>query len=205
MLTLDEIKQCWKRQPGDYPTIKRYDQSSFQQVIKSRTKKQIGSAMQYFWGAFALQMIVYGLLLNVIIRFGENINTLLLAAAGIAILVPFTVVLMKKFKRMAVTRPQGDANDSLRQYVVQQHALLDSFFRFKKRYELFLIPVSTAIGVILVFKLFVPGSVAAHPTGALITFLLTLISCTVAIGSENKKNFREPLRQLQEMLKEFEK
>jgi len=63
--------------------------------------------------------------------------------------------------------------------------------------------LSGAIGVVLVFKLYVPGPLTQHWTGMLITFLLTIISCLLAIRSENRKSFREPLCELKTVIDEF--
>jgi hypothetical protein len=98
---------------------------------------------------------------------------------------------------------KGGSGKSVYQYVLQQHTLLTTFYRFKKRYELFLVPMSTAIGVFLTFKLFVPGGVEAHGIGAGITFLLSLISMVVSIRMENKRSFEQPIRDLNALLDEF--
>ncbi|MBA4058691.1 MAG: hypothetical protein C0490_28500 [Marivirga sp.] len=63
--------------------------------------------------------------------------------------------------------------------------------------------MSSAIGVILIFNLYVPGGVKGNLTGALTTFAITLLSCAIAIFSENKKSFEQPIHQLQEILDEF--
>jgi hypothetical protein len=118
---------------------------------------------------------------------------------------PFTIVLIKKFKGLASLKIQRSTSqeNSLRDYVARQHALLSGFYKFKKRYELMLIPLSAAIGVVLVFRLYVPGPLSQHWTGMLITFILTMISCMLAIRSENRKSFREPLRELESVMDEF--
>jgi uncharacterized membrane protein YjjP (DUF1212 family) len=92
---------------------------------------------------------------------------------------------------------------NIHDYINNQRKLLESFFIFKKRYELILIPLSSAIGVIIVFKLYVPGGIREHLLGAFLTFSLTLLSCYLAIRSENKKNFIKPLGELEKMLSEY--
>ena len=159
--------------------------------------------MRYFWGAFALQILVYALLSHVILKYGSDAQTLLTGLAGILLFLPFTVILMKKFKQMAVNRPQGNTGIPLYDYIVRQQQLLQSFYAFKKRYELVLVPLSSAIGVFLTFKLFVPGGVMQHPMGAIITLGITLISMVLAIRSENKKSFAQPLQDLDQLLQEF--
>ena len=104
---------------------------------------------------------------------------------------------------MAVNRPQGNTGIPLYDYIVRQQQLLQSFYAFKKRYELVLVPLSSAIGVFLTFKLFVPGGVMQHHMGAIITLGITLISMVLAIRSENKKSFAQPLQDLDQLLQEF--
>ncbi|HYI78974.1 MAG TPA: hypothetical protein VEW65_15240, partial [Chryseolinea sp.] len=112
--------------------------------------------------------------------------------------------LLKKFKRMAIAKPEDrNSGKSLYQYVLLQHSLLESFFVFKKRYELLLVPLSTAIGVFLTFKLFVPGGVAENPIGAVITFFTTIITMVVSTRMENKRSFEQPLCDLKQLLNDF--
>jgi hypothetical protein len=112
---------------------------------------------------------------------------------------------MRKFKKLVTQKPlQQHAEASLHDYVFRQQALLRSFYIFKKWYEMFLIPLSCAIGVTLVFELYVPGGVHANGQGAVITFLITLASCIAAIYIENKKSFTLPIKHLQTILDEFE-
>jgi hypothetical protein len=205
MSTFENIKKIWDENQHTDFQIPTYNHETFKKIVMSRTKKNINKSMQYFWGAFVLQLLVYGLLSNVVITHWNDPQTVWLGILGIALFIPFTVVLMKKFKRMAIAKPlETGGKISLYNYVRSQHSLLQSFYRFKQRYELILIPVSSAIGVFLTFKLWVPGGVSANPTGALITFAITVISCAAAIYSENRKNFRGPLTDLHQLLEEFE-
>ncbi len=201
MSTLEELKEQWgkNRRTGE----KTYDKESFGKIIKARVKKHTNTPMKYFWASFALQILVYALLGHVIVKYFYNTAMVVLSVAGILLYIPFTVMLMKKFKEMAVTKLADHTSSSVQQYVSRYHNLLQSFYRFKRRYELFLIPLSSIIGVWLVFTLYVPGGVMAHPSGAITTFAITLLSCVAAIWSENRKSFEEPLRQLKEVLDEF--
>jgi hypothetical protein len=204
MSTFENIKKIWREnQPSDLANH-MYDHETFRTIVMARTKRNINKSMQYFWAAFALQFLVYGLLSNVIVKYWSDQQTLLFSILGIALFVPFTVVLMKKFKQIAITRPgNGNAKTSLYNYVFIQHSLLQSFYRFKRRYELALVPLSSAIGVFLTFKLWVPGGIMAYPVGALMAFALTVASCAAAIYLENRKNFRKPLDNLRRLLEEF--
>jgi hypothetical protein len=203
MQTFEDIKNLWNESGKGNFSPTPYDQKSLEQIVKSRTKKHMKASMQYFWGALFLQILVYALLSHVIIKYGSDPQTLITGAAGILLFLPFTVVLMKKFKQIAITRPEGNTGGPLYDYVVRQQKLLQSFYSFKKRYELLLVPLSSAIGVFLTFKLFVPGGVMEHQMGAVITLLITLISMVYAIRSENRKSFEQPLGNLDALLRQF--
>jgi len=204
MSTFEEIENLWDKSEATSTHRKTYDPLAFEKLVRSRTKKHTNTAMQYFWAAFVLQIVVYALFSHVIIKYGADIETLLLSVAGVLIFLPFTIMLMTKYKRMAVAKPkEGNTITSLFNYVMSRYNLLQSFYKFKKRYEFWLIPISSMIGVFLTFKLNVPGGVEKNLTGAIITFIVMLASCIQAIRSENKKNFEAPLEQFRKILEEF--
>ena len=204
MLTLDELKQRWEQ--NEIATASAvYSPAALEKLIRSRVKKYTKNSMQYFWASFTLQVIVYSLLCQVIVKYWQRTEIICFAIGGILLFLPFTIMLMRKFKKLATEKPSQGENTgiSLHDYVLRQETLLRSFFRFKKWYEFFLIPFSSTIGVFLVFELYVPGGVNEHWSGALVTFLITLISCGAAIYAENKKSFVQPIQQLQHILDEF--
>jgi hypothetical protein len=205
MSTFEELKKVWEADQQSAKGYTPYDHKTLDNIVKSRTKKNMKKSMHYFWGALFWQILVYALLSHVIIKYGGDTKTLFFGIAGILLYLPFTILLMKKFKQMAIVKPaQGNSQRSLYQYIFQQHALLQSFYNFKKRYEFLLVPLSTAIGVFLTFKLFVPGGVEENPTGATITFLITLLTMVASIRLENKKSFEQPLHDLNQLLNEFQ-
>ena len=205
MKTLEELKKQWERNPLPIDNTNVYDNLSLDRILKARVKKHTATSFQYFWASFALQILVYALLTHVIVKYHSNMTIVLFGIFGVLLYIPFTIVLMGKFKRMASTKVNSEntAVINLQEYVRQYQSLLRAFYSFKKKYELFLIPLSSAIGVILTFNLYVPGGVIKNLTGAVITFGLTLLSCAVAIYSENKKSFEQPIDQLQKILDEF--
>jgi hypothetical protein len=208
MSTFEDIKKAWVENQSAIPEAQTYNLAMLEKIAKGRVKKHMAASMQFFWASFTFQIIVYALLSHVTLKYGTDRETLLLGITGILLYLPFTIMLMRKFKRIAVLKPVGEAGEdnsktSLYKYIQRKHDLLQSFYTFKKRYELLLIPLSASIGVFLTFKLFVPGGMEAHPIGAAITFAITLVSCFLAIRSENKKSFQQPLRQLRELLDEF--
>ena len=82
--------------------------------------------------------------------------------------------------------------------------MLNSFYRFKRSYERFLIPLSTLIGCYLVFALFVPGEELSYWNVFWVIVVITIISCAVALRRENKEHFEEPLHQYRLLLAELE-
>lgn len=205
-MSLDELKKNWDEKQIAAPGRPVYDPASFEKIIRSRVKKHINAPFQYFWASFGLQMLVYSLLSHVIVKYWQDTDTRYIGIAGIFLFLPFTIMLMRKFKKLATAKPSGEENAgaSLYSYVLHQQALLRSFYSFKKWYEIFLIPLSTAAGVMLTFKLYVPGGVYEHWTGAIMIFAITILSCAAAIRLENRKNFEGPIRQLQQVLDEFD-
>jgi hypothetical protein len=202
MITLDDLKKQWSVNSTDTDTEK-YNEESIKSVINKMMKKQNNTIMKYFWGSFTLQIIVYAMLSHVIVRYWGNVQVVIGSILGIIIFMPFTWIMMKKFKKLAIAKSNGASMQSIRQYVEHQRTILSGFFKFKIHYEWVLIPLSSALGVWLVFELFFPGGVEAFINGALITYALTLISCYAAIRSENRKRFIEPLNQMDEILREY--
>lgn len=166
-------------------------------------KKQNNLIFRYFWATFTVHILVYALLSHVLIRYGANTDILLLSLTGFLVTVPFTAVMLKRYKQMAVSSVHRKSADTIYTCVSQQRSRVAAFYTFKKRYEIVLIPLLSAIGVILVFNLYFPGGVKAFPAGALVTYILTLLSCFLAIRNENKKYFIRPLQELQAILDDY--
>ena len=171
-------------------------EESFNKMVKARARKHTNESFRYFWASFALQILVYSLLSHVIVKYWGNLLITLPGLTGIILFIPFTIVLMKKFKSMAILK-----DTSIHTYVQQQYQLLESFYKFKRRYELVLIPLATLIGTYITFQIYVPG---LHTKGVMITFLIALASCVIAIREENKKSFDIPLSKLKGVLKDLE-
>jgi hypothetical protein len=205
MSTLEQLKEIWEEKQSGMPGARAYNHESLEKIVRSRVNKHIKTAMQYFWASFTLQVLVYSLLSHVIVKYWGDDEILYFSIGGVFLFLPFTIMLMRKFKSLATTRlsEKENAEASVYDFVRQHQTQLCSFFKFKKWYELFLTPLSAAIGVTLIFKLYVPGGLDEHWTGAIITFIITVISCIIAIRSENRKSFKEPIRQLQSILDDF--
>jgi len=195
-MTLDEMKSNWKKE-NDKGS---YDESTIQKIVKTRVRKHTNTAFKYFWAAFVLQLMVYSMLTHVIVKYWYEPMATMPALIGIAAFGPFTVMMMRRFKGVALLN-SGDGPVSL--YIARRRELLEGFYRFKRRYELVLVPLATFIGTFLVFELYVPGGVWAFPKGALITFFVSLASCIIAIQAEYRRNFEEPLLHLKMILDEL--
>ena len=213
MKTIDELRLQWSSENTSATT--NFSEDSFQKIVKSRVRKQSQQAFKYFWASFVLQIAVYALLGHVIIKslvqmFGARTTTYdagavaLLGFCGVALYVPFTFVLMKKFKAMATSSRTKNADAPIREYAMKNYQLLSSFFKFKKVYELVLIPLSSALGTIVCFELWFPGGVLQFPTGAAMVFAITLLSCVWVIRDENKVYFERPIAELRVLLDELE-
>ncbi|MEQ8244775.1 hypothetical protein [Fulvivirga sp.] len=203
MKTFDDFKQQM-HQIENKNLPKAIEVDGLVHIVKNRVKNNKNKAMQYFWASFVLQLIVYALLSNTIIKYWYDSQILSLSILGLVLYIPFTVVIMVKFKKMAVLRLKENNDTSMESYISNHLTLLKSFFRFKRNYELILIPLSSIIGVIITFQLFVPGGVSEHLHGAGITLAITLASCYAAIKKENTKNFKIPIDNLTQLKSEFD-
>ena len=184
----------------------RLDKTSLHTILRQRANKQMKINMQYFWSSFTLQIIVYAYLSHVIIKHWSDSFLMVVGVLCILMYIPFTIVLLKKFKHMARLR-SGDQHTSglpIREYIQTHQHLLYGFYKFKRRYEIFLVLLSTAIMTWMVFRIYVPGGVVAYPVSALLIFVISLLCCTAAIRAENKKHFKDPLAEIQKLLAEFQ-
>lgn len=204
---MENFRRSWGKDSvasGNAPPL---DRTSLHKILKQRANKQMKINMQYFWASFTLQIIVYSYLSHVIIKHWNDSFLTLVSLFCILLYIPFTVILFKKYKAMASLR-SGDQHTSglpIQEYIQQHQRLLQSFYKFKKGYEIILMVFSTAIMTWMVFRIYVPDGAAGHPVSALSIFILSLLCCIAAIRAENKKHFKEPLLHLQTLLNEFER
>jgi hypothetical protein len=203
MKNLDDLRNEWKKNMNEESASGAYNEESLHALVKHRVKKHTGMTMRYFWPAFFCQLLVYAMLSHVVVKYWGQAEIVLAGMGGILLFIPFTWVMMKKFKTMATLRVGNNGITTIREYILQHRSLIQSFFRFKQWYELILIPLASLIGVWIVFELFVPGGVMDAFKGALICYVITLVSCAFAVIQENKKNFREPLCELQKVIDDF--
>lgn len=200
MDALDEMKEKWSGKRGSSPA---YSSPDLLDVIRKRTRQHTLESMKYFWASFTYQIIVYALYGHVLVKYFHDPMVIIISSLGIVAYLPFTHMLMRKFKQLALNKPDGSDVSPVFNFVEHKRKVLQSFFRFKRRYELFLVPVSTLFGTLLVFQIYVPGGPFANLNGVWITIAITLIACFVAIRKENAKGFHTPLAELDKLLTEF--
>jgi hypothetical protein len=203
MSTLEELKEIWQQDANIQKET--FTPPSFERLIKNRISKHTKSSLNYFWCSFTLQIIVYALFFNVIIRHSQTAILLYTSIGGVVLYIPFTIMLLRMFKKVVTQRPlvQSDIDISLYNFVSGQQDLLRRFYHFKKWYEAFLVPLSCFACVFLVFEIYVPGGVSEYLEGASIIFMVAIACCIAAIYDENRKSFILPIKQLQLILDEF--
>ncbi len=206
MENIEEFKKNWLENKANTSQAESFDHLSWQKVLKLKANQQKHISMQYFWASFTLQLIVYAFLSHIIVRYWADSPMLYISLFCLLLYVPFTVVLMRKFKRLAVlkTDEKHVLGLPIHEYIRQQYTLLASFYRFKKGYETMLVPLSSAVLIWVIFRLYVPGGISAYPIAASVCLLLTIGACAMAILAENKKNFKQPLTRLRDILQDFE-
>jgi hypothetical protein len=201
MKSLDALRTQWNEENGG--SENQYDHDSFMKVVKTRVRKESGRAFQYFWAAFVLQIVVYALLGHVIVKYWRDSYIFIPAIINLALYIPFTVVMMKRFKRMATISGKTSADNAVADYVSRHRDILAGFYKFKQSYEYLLIPVSAIIGTVITFQIWVEGGVWEFPKAAAIVFGVTMVSCIIAVRNENKKNFEGPLAQMNAIVEEL--
>lgn len=199
---MEDLKKSWEKGIDAGKLNAFLNKDSLHRIVKQRSNQQRNISMKYFWGSFALQIIVYAFLTHVIIRFWSDPAVTLPAGLLFLMYIPFTYILMQKFKALAVlrTNDRHSAGLPIREYVRQQHQLLSSFYQFKKKYEAVLGVVSILIMIWIPFRIWVPGGVQEYPVTALVIFLSTWIPCALIVRNENTKYFKRPIRRLELVL-----
>lgn len=201
MESFDEAKTLWQA------SIKREENSSslnkenLEKIIKTRIRKEKKIVVEYFWASLAYQILIYSFLCHFIVRYWGDMQLMLLSFAGIVLYIPFTIILMRKFK--AMFNPPVNMAKDIRANVSNQYSLLSQFFRFKKIFDWIAIPVSCFIITAILIKLYTSDGIKQHVTGSIILFLSWIILFISATWFENKKRFKRPLNQLEAILKDI--
>ena len=78
-------------------------------------------AMRYFWASFTLQIIVYALLSHVSVKYWSDTEVLGLSILGILLFLPFTIMLINKFKSIARIKLSNITETFMHQYVLRHY------------------------------------------------------------------------------------
>lgn len=175
------------------------------QIISTRLKKVKSNFREYFWASFFYQNLVYGCLAFLIVRYFGRPDVVIPSVLGILLYIPFTIIFMKKFKSVFQPNKEGIAysDDDIYLNIKNSYTRMSEFIRFKKRFDWVIVPLNCVLIVLINFILFVPGGIEANLTADIILLIVWHVIFIIAIRIENKKKFKEPLRQLEMILDEF--
>ena len=206
MESIEELKNFWEESKRREPPLSPPDAESVERIIKGRVRREKKLMMEYFWASFVYQIMLYSFAGYLIVKYRGD-REIMLGSLSVAMLyVPFTVILMRKFKAIclpAINR-SNSSGQSIRANVENKHTLLSEFFRFKKVFDWVGIPLVSLVLVSILFKLYVAGGIAEHLTGGILSFAAVMIVFITATYLENRKHFINPLRQLKSVLTDLE-
>lgn len=205
MKSFEGIQNLWKGNKDQHEGTEQVNKKSFQKTISSRIRKEKKTLIKYFWGSFVYQILIYSFMSHLFIRHWGNIPIMAMAVAAISLYIPFTSVMVKKFKTMYAERLRNENSVTMdmHNHVLNQYNLLSEFYRFKKRFDWLGVPVSCVIIVLVIFQLYTPGGVVENIIPASVLFVVWITMFITAIHFENAKKFREPLRQMGSILEDM--
>jgi len=205
MKKFEDIKQMWECEHNKVENLQTYDENAIETVIKNRIKLHKNTVMKYFWTTFILQLTVYAIFSHLFVKSLFSDTILWSCLIVIILFVPFTAVLLKKYKAIAVTKLNNNSDSSIKQFLQEHKYYLESFYKFKKRYEWVLVPVCSAILAIISFQKLVNLNSSNKWMVATLIFLSSSLIWYVLLRWQNKKSFEQPLDEINETINEFTK
>jgi hypothetical protein len=203
METLEELKKYWEESHPLTTGAAGADEKSVETAIRKRIRREKNVVMEYFWSTFVYQIMIYAFASHLVIKHWSNMTIVGWSVSAIVLYLPFTVILMKRFKSISRPVSIGVAGQSILANVQYQYSVLSGFFRFKKGFDWVGIPLSAAIIVIILFNLFADSGVSAHLTGAVLLYAGVLAAFIATTHLQNRKRFIQPLQQLESVLKDL--
>lgn len=200
MENFNQIRDLWNSDPA--VVTSSLSNQEIHKVIRTGIVKEKKILAEYFWVAFVFQVVLYSFGCYIIAKYWNDSSISLPAAAGILMYIPLTVVLMRKFK--AIFNPPPYPAVDIRSGISIQRKLLHSYFTFKKRFDLISIPVNSFILVVILFKLYVPGSIEQNLFWGGVFFMLLMLIYAIAAWFENRKHFIQPLKHFDNILRDIE-
>ena len=183
----------------------KLDSAVLKGIVNKRIMKQKSNSMKYFWASLTMQLIVYGFLTHVIIKYWDDSILFFVSLLLLALYLPFTYVLFRDFKKLATLKSYEDFNIGrpVSMYVEEYYDVLKRFYRFKLKYEILLITISLGIMTWTIIRIYFSGGIMAHPLPAALIFFPSLICCGIVIRNDNKQFFQNPLKQLKEIVSDL--
>lgn len=202
MKTFDDIKKSWDNDQ-DTPSH-LLNKESVDIIIHSRIRSEKKTLMEYFWGSFMYQNLIYGFGTYFSIKYWNDMQFVLPVLAGMIVYIPFTLLMIIQFKAMMNLKTGKNGNQLNTQvYVAQMHTQLCAFYNLKRKFDWITVPLSCLVFVIIIFKVFVGSAPQEHLQTAIILFLAWLSLFMIAIRFENQKRFKKPLLQIESILKDL--
>jgi hypothetical protein len=203
MDTFNEVRELWQQNAGPEANTPLFGKENVAAVIRARIRKEKKGIAEYFWLSLSYQILIYSFVCWLVIKFWGDHQVMAMCAAGAALYIPFTVVLLRKFKAMYKPDAAGKSSD-IRTHIERQYELLRHFFVLKKRFDLAGIPITCLLLVGIIFKLYVPGGIQDHLAGSTIIYVVLVLIFGTAAWFENKKHFVRPLRRLAFILEDID-
>jgi hypothetical protein len=186
------LQQLWQSANAENQKI---EEKEFLPTLAAKFKNEQKVIMQYYWASFIYQLVIYSIAAHVMIRHWGNMEVTSISIALILLYMPFTFIQMRRYKAIC-TRTPGSLNQDISKYVHEQHALLESFFRFKLWYDRFIVPLNLLLITALIFTAYVPGGIRENLVVAGSIFLIALIIFMIVLEKENRDKFQGPLEKL---------
>ena len=199
----NEVRELWQKNAAPEANTPPLSKEDVETVVRSRIRKEKKIIAEYFWLSLSYHILIYSFTCWLFIKFWGDNQVMAMCAAVAALYIPFTIVLMRKFK--AMYRPDTTAKLlDIRASVRRQYEGLSQFFILKKRFDLGGIPITCLVLEGVLFKLYVPGGIIAHLPAALAVYAGIVLIFGTAAWFENKKHFIRPLRRLAFILKDID-
>lgn len=205
MKQFEDIKQMWECEHNKVKNWQTYDENAVEAVIKNRVKMHKKTVMKYFWTTFILQLSVYAIFSHLFVKSLFSDTILWPCLIVIILFIPFTSMLLKKYKAIAITNLNNNSGSSIKRFLQEHKYHLESFYSFKKLYEWVLVPVCSTIMVILYFQKFVKSENSFKWIIGSMIFISSSLIWYLLIRWQNKKSFQKPLSQIDETINEFTK
>lgn len=198
MDALDEVKALWSKTGGGEEPI-TYEQLDM--AIAKRIRRERRSVIGYFWSAFVYQNIMLAILGIVMGRFPGDPTATAIGMFGFLLYGCSFLVLVMKFR--SYDRYSATLARDVQSHVRSEVGRLATLFRFKKRFDLLAAPLACAVIVLAIFRLFVQSSITGNLLPAAMLYGGWVVLFAIAIRSENKKRFENPLRRLNLLLEDL--